>query len=137
MTQRPKIGVGVCIVKDKKVLLGKRLNSHGQGTWAFPGGHLEFGESLAACAQREVTEETGLIIGNIRRGPYSEDLFPIEDKHYITIIMIADYVSGIPQVLEPHKCQEWQWFEYHNLPQPLFVTFINLVNQKINLPAYF
>jgi 8-oxo-dGTP diphosphatase len=39
MGDRPKVGVGVCIVKDNKVLLGKRKNSHGDGTWAFPGGH--------------------------------------------------------------------------------------------------
>ena len=32
MIERPKIGVGVCVIKDGKVLLGKRLNAHGQGT---------------------------------------------------------------------------------------------------------
>ncbi len=137
MNERPKVGVGVCIVKDNKVLLGKRLNSHGQGLWAFPGGHLEFGESLAECAHREVAEETGLVIGNIRRGPYTEDFFAVENKHYITIIMVADYVSGIATVLEPHKCEQWQWFSLDQLPQPLFHTFGNLNRNNINLAAFF
>lgn len=33
---RPKVGVGVAIIKDGKVLLGKRKNAHGEGTWSFP-----------------------------------------------------------------------------------------------------
>jgi 8-oxo-dGTP diphosphatase len=137
LQERPKIGIGVCIVKEGKVLMGKRLNSHGQGHWAFPGGHLEFGESLAECARREVLEETGLHITNIRRGPDTEDIFIAEKKHYITIIMIADYASGIPQVLEPHKCERWEWFSLNALPQPLFLTFENLAKNNINLANYF
>lgn len=136
MNERPKIGVGVCIVKDNKVLLGKRLNSHGSGEWAFPGGHLEFGESLAECAQREVAEETGLVIGNIRRGPYTEDFFYEQNKHYITIVMVADYISGTPAVLEPHKCEQWQWFDLNQLPTPLFATFGNLAKNNIQLASY-
>ena len=60
--QKPKVGLGVCIVKDNKVLLGKRKGSHGAGTWSFPGGHLEFQETWEKCAKREVLEETGLKI---------------------------------------------------------------------------
>ena len=135
--ERPKIGVGVCLIKDNKVLMGKRLNSHGQGQWAFPGGHLEFGETLLECAQREVAEETGLTIANIRRGPFTEDFFIAENKHYITIIMMADWVSGEPHVLEPHKCEKWEWHSLEKLPSPLFVTFSYLTKNNINLQAYF
>lgn len=118
------------------MLLGKRLNSHGAGEWAFPGGHLEFGETVAECARREVTEETGMIIGNIRRGPFTEDFYLAHNKHYITIIMIANYVSGVPEVLEPHKCEQWHWFDLNALPTPLFATFGNLAKNNINLAHY-
>jgi 8-oxo-dGTP diphosphatase len=62
--ERPKVGVGVFIIKDKKILMGKRINSHGEGTWSLPGGHLEFFETFEDCAKREVMEETGLKISN-------------------------------------------------------------------------
>lgn len=52
--KRPKVGLSVIIRRKSKVLLGKRKNSHGAGTWCFPGGHLEYKESL-----RELKEETG------------------------------------------------------------------------------
>jgi 8-oxo-dGTP diphosphatase len=55
---RPKVGVAVIVVKDTRILLGKRVNSHGSGTWQFPGGHLEFGEPIEDCAKRELFEET-------------------------------------------------------------------------------
>ena len=62
----PQVGVGVLILRDGKVLLGRRKGSHGAGCWSAPGGHLEFGETLEDCAAREVLEETGLKIRNRR-----------------------------------------------------------------------
>lgn len=136
MNNNPRIGVGVCLLKDGKVLLGKRINAHGQGTWAFPGGHLEFGETVAECAVREVEEETGMQITNIRRGPFTEDFFLEQGKHYITIIMIADWKAGEPELREPHKCEQWAWFEWDQLPGPLFPTFGNLAKAEISLKNY-
>ncbi len=60
--KRPKVGVGIIVRKERKILLGKRVGSHGTGRWQFPGGHLEYRESDADCAQRELKEETGLKI---------------------------------------------------------------------------
>ncbi len=46
MDRRPHVGVAIIVVKGNRVLLGKRKNTHGSGTWQFPGGHLEFNESI-------------------------------------------------------------------------------------------
>ena len=75
MQMLPRIGVAVIVVKSDRVLLGKRKGAHGAGTWAFPGGHLAFGESFEACAHREVMEETGLSICDLKMGPYTNDFF--------------------------------------------------------------
>jgi 8-oxo-dGTP diphosphatase len=130
--KHPRVGVGVCICRDGKVLLGKRAGSHGEGTWSFPGGHLEFGESIEDCAHRETLEETGLEIERIRVGPYTNDFFPAEEKHYITLFVIAHSSQGQPQRVEPHKCLEWKWFDWRSLPTPLFVPIQNLKKTGFN-----
>ena len=127
--QRPKVGVGVIIKKDGKVLLGKRKGAHGEGSWSFPGGHLEFGETLETCARREVLEEAGIEIENIKSATFTNDIFPKEQKHYITAYVTADYSAGEVKVMEPDKCEEWKWVNWNALPKPLFIPITNLVNQ--------
>jgi len=129
---RPEIGVGVCIIKDGKVLLGKRTNAHGDGSWSFPGGHLEMYETWENCAEREVLEETDLKIKNTRFAGVTNDIFPEEEKHYITLFIIADYDSGQLKTMEPEKCSEWNWFSWGKLPQPLFLPIRNLIKQGFN-----
>jgi len=132
--KRPKVGLAVIVMKEDKVLLGKRKNAHGEGTWAFPGGHLEFYESFENCAKREVREETGLNIELIDSVPViaTNDFFKPEDKHYVTLYLRAKYIEGIPNIMEPEKCEEWGWFDWNNLPTPLFVAVDNLINQDYN-----
>ncbi len=133
MGKRPFVGVAVIVIKDNKVLLGKRKNSHGSGTWQFPGGHLEFNESIKACARRELFEETGIKIKNIRFGPYTNDIFKKEEKHYITLFVVADYDSGVLELKEPEKCEKWDWFEWIKLPEPSFLPIKNLLKQNFRI----
>jgi len=133
MHNRPLIGVAVIVIKNGKVLLGKRKNSHGDGTWAFPGGHLKLNESIEECAMREISEETGIRIKNLKYGPYTNDIFKREGKHYVTLFVLADYDSGAPTVKEPHKCEEWQWHRWPPEVQPHFLPITNLLKQNFKL----
>jgi 8-oxo-dGTP diphosphatase len=116
----PRIGVGVIVLRDGLVLLGQRTGSHGAGTWALPGGHLEFGESAEDCARREVREETGLELQGVTPGPYTSDVFASEEKHYVTLFVLSRSPCGEPEVREPMKCERWGWFAWSALPEPLF-----------------
>lgn len=117
----PRVGVGAIVRRDGKVLLGLRRGSHGAGEWSFPGGHVEKWESAEACGAREVLEETGLDIVVAGRVPYfSDDRFPVEDRHYFTLYVVGDAGEGDPAVLEPDKCVRWAWFDWDDLPTPLF-----------------
>jgi len=87
-----RVGIGV-LVKDSncrgKIWAGIRKGSHGEGSLALPGGHLEMMESWEECAKREVQEETGLDICDVQYLHVSNDPMPQEGKHYITIFMSA------------------------------------------------
>ena len=102
---RPQVGVGILLFHRSKILLGKRINTHGEGCWSPPGGYLEYGESVEHAAQRELLEETGLVVEHFRKGPWTNNIF-------------ADHQSGTPQVIEPDKCEVWEWFELDRLPKP-------------------
>lgn len=132
MGNRPKVGVGVIIIKDGKILLGKRKVARGEGTWCCPGGLLEYGESWEECSRREVMEEVGIEIKNLRFGMVTNDIFKNVQKHSITICMISDFASGEVKVMEPHECEKWGWFEWDKLPQPLCLPTINLLKGGFN-----
>lgn len=126
---RPKVGTGVFIVKDGKVLMGKRVGTHGEGTWCPPGGHLEFGETWEECVRRETAEEAGIEIQNVHFAGVVDNFNPNWGTHYITLFMRADYLLGEPRVCEPEKCAGWEWVEWEQLPSPLFPPVESIVKQ--------
>ena len=126
----PKIWVWVIIFKNNFVLLGKRKNSHGEGTWSFPWWHLEFWESWENCAKREVKEETNLDISDIQYFHTTNDIFKKEKKHYNTIFMKSNNFQWELTTMEPHKCLEWKWFDKNNLPENIFLPIKNLLKEK-------
>ena len=116
-----RVGVGVLVRNPKQrnhIFDGIRKGSHGSGTLALPGGHLEFGETWEQCAEREILEETDLKIQNISFAHVTNDLMETEKKHYITIFMMCDCCdeNAFPTNLEPHKCDEgWKSFSWGDL----------------------
>ena len=134
--KRVQVGVGVFVKRKGKILVGKRKGSHGAGTWALPGGHLEPGESFEACCKREVLEETGLIVNNISPVVFTNDIFRDEGLHYITLFFEGEYQSGEAIVAEPHHCEEWRWVSLNAIPQPVFLPLSNALKQiHENLPG--
>lgn len=129
MDQRPQVGTAIIITKDAKVLLMKRKGPHGAGTWSPPGGHLDFGESLEACAAREAKEEVGLEVIDIRFRAVTNDVFEDDGKHYITI-WLEGKPMGEPFIAAEQEVQEIGWFAWDSLPEPLFLPLGNFVHQN-------
>lgn len=113
--------------RDGKILLGLRKGGHGDGTWHLPGGHLEWQETFEECAIREVSEETGVSISNVRKLTFTNDIYLNEKKHYISLFLTADWVAGEAELREPDRCSGWKWFAWEDLPHPLFVPMQQLV----------
>ncbi len=132
MLNRPKVGVGVIVRDGDHILIGKRKNAHGSGTWALPGGHLEFKETPEECAARELLEETGLRALSVKKGVWTNDVID-GSKHYITLFMIVDRFEGKLETKEPEKCEGWEWHRYENLPKPLFPSIESLLEQNPDL----
>ena len=119
-----KVGIGVMILDDNKVLLGHRSKDKkdtggifGIDCWTLPGGKQEYFETFFECAKREVKEETNLEIGELKLFGAADDIQP--DRHYITLHIIAKKHSGELKVMEPTKEDRWEWFDLDKLPQNL------------------
>ncbi len=122
------VGLGVFIFKDGKFLMLKRAGKHAPGTWSVPGGWQERGETLEQASAREVREEVGCEIEHIRFGAVTNNYFPEENVHSVSILMLSDWKSGEVQNLEPDKCEELRWVDFDTLPTPLFRAWDDLLN---------
>ena len=126
IAKQVRVGVGVFIIKDGKFLVQQRHGSHDSDTWALPGGGMEFGETFEETAKREVLEETGLHIKNIRFAALTNDIFTKSGKHFATIWMLADWESGTERIMEPKKCRKQLWCTLDTVPTPQFTSWANL-----------
>jgi len=128
--QTVRVGVGVLVVVPPassedacfKIYAGTRKGNHGAGRLALPGGHLELYESWEDCARREVMEEMYLDLppaDEIRVGHVTNDIMRDEEKHYVTIIMMAQLPPGapLPTNTEPDKCEGWEAYSWSELRQ--------------------
>lgn len=113
-----KIGCELIIIKDKSVLLGKRINCFGAGTWALPGGHLEFNERLVDAACREAKEELGATIdpSELTLVSVVDDFTPGGEHHHVHASFELKNPKFTPKIMEPDRCEEWRYFPLNELP---------------------
>ena len=117
--QHVRVGVGVLVRDANKkghVFAGIRKGSHGAGSLALPGGHLEMYESWEECASREVKEEMNLDLKAVKFAHVTNDPMQVEEKHYVTIFMMATS-TGVPENMEPNKCEGWKSYSWQDLKE--------------------
>lgn len=108
-----------CVVVTKeaepKVLLIQRGNEPYKGCWAFPGGFMNMDETTEQCAIRELEEETGLKIDEVKQiGAYSRvDRDP--RGRTITVAYLA-FVDSPVEVKGQDDAAKAEWFALSNLP---------------------
>jgi len=90
--------VGAVVFKEDKVLLVLRGKPPAEKQWSIPGGCVELGETLQEAAEREITEETGIVI-QAKKPIYTFDVIERDENghirfHYVIVDLAADYVSG-------------------------------------------
>jgi 8-oxo-dGTP diphosphatase len=122
---RPKVGIGVYIVNNKnQVLMLFEHRADSGGTWAPPGGHLEFDEAFIDCVKREVREETGLKINDAELWAVNNNISQPQGQfsHYVNLDFLVKSYKGEPKIMEPHKCEKVGWFNLNDLPQPMLLA---------------
>ncbi len=82
------------------------------GMWSALAGFVEPGETLEQCLEREVLEEVGVRVGNVRYFASQPWPFP----HSLMIAFVADWKSGEISV-DPLEIEAAQWFKIRDLPQ--------------------
>ncbi|HEY4526105.1 MAG TPA: NUDIX domain-containing protein [Candidatus Paceibacterota bacterium] len=131
-TKIPKVAINVLVVKNGKVLMGRKIGvgKVGYGTWCFPGGKLDFGESLMEGAKRELLEETGIKVSALEFSNIIDEPRASGGTHYLHINFLAKAWEGEPVVTEPDRFEKWEWFDLDSLPEETFVS------HKRFIPAY-
>ena len=92
----PQPVVGVVCLRADAVLLIRRSKPPREGEWSVPGGRVEWGETLAQAALRELTEEAGVTATLLDLVGVYDGVFPADDRHYVLIDYAARWVAGEP-----------------------------------------
>lgn len=138
------VGFGVMLIRDGKMVLGKRHVDPekassllgGAGSWTFPGGKLDFGETFEDAVAREVLEETGLQIHSRRLQLISVSNDIVTNAHFVTLGFLHELKEGEPEVREPDEITMWDWFPIANPPSPLFVATERILQNFSNGSVY-
>lgn len=117
----PKVTADAVIIKDEKILLIKRGFDPFKGSWALPGGFIEYGETVEEATVREVKEETGLDVEPVKLiGVYSS---PDRDPrfHTITIAYACRLKKGEKRKPDGGEdAEDAQWWHLSSLPKLAF-----------------
>jgi mutator protein MutT len=127
---RDYIGVGVgAMVFNKKgqVFLAQRgpKAKNERGCWEFPGGSVEFGETLIEAIRREFREEYAMEIEVVELLDVSDHILLGEGQHWVSPTFIARHAGGEPRIVEPEKCTAIGWFALTALPEPLSLVTLD------------
>jgi 8-oxo-dGTP diphosphatase len=125
------VGVGALILNDRgEVFLSRRgpKARNERGLWEFPGGAVEFGETLADALQREMREEYGVELEVGELLDVYDHILPQEGQHWVSPTYICRILSGTPTIQEPEKSSQIGWFDPRQVPDEL--TTISRANLK-------
>lgn len=116
------VGVGIILVNPRgELFLARRgpLAKNERGLWEFPGGTVEFNETLQDAIKREIMEEYGVSITVEKLLDVVDHILPEEKQHWVSPTYVGQILAGEPSILEPGKCTEIGWFFIDKIPDDL------------------
>ena len=113
---------------QKYVLLIQRGNDPYKGYWAFPGGFLNMDETVARCAERELEEETGIVLTGMQLVGIYSDVERDPRGRVITAAYAA--MTTMPEATAADDAAAAQWWPLNALPKLAFDHEIILRDAK-------
>ena len=109
---RPLVGIGIVVLKPPhEVLLIRRGRAPMLGAWGLPGGGQELGETAEAAARRELLEETGLAVGELKLAGNVDSIDRDAEGrvryHYTILDFAALWAGGEPRALTDAAAVTW------------------------------
>jgi len=99
----PTLVAAAVILRESSVLLSRRPEgSHLAGSWEFPGGKVEPGESPEVAVAREVREELGLVVAGLEPFRFAYHEYPAATVLLLTYLCRA---PGSPAA----GAVAWKW----------------------------
>jgi 8-oxo-dGTP diphosphatase len=114
------VGAGAIIFnKNGALFLAKRAKEarNEKYKWEFPGGGVEFGDTLEKALVREVREEYGFVIEVVHLLEVVDHILAEENQPCVSPTYLCIYRNGKPRIMEPHKCEEIGWFCLDSIPE--------------------
>ena len=113
MTHRgPKLAVDCIILIDGKVLLIHRRNP--PNGWALPGGFVEYGETVEDAVRREMKEETGLELRDLRQFHAYSDPGRDPRGHTVSVVFAA---RGVGEPKAGDDADRYRLIDLDNVPE--------------------
>lgn len=113
-----KLGAGAILVARGFILLQQRsITEHEPLTWCIYGGMIERGESLLQGCIREVQEEAGLDVEEIRLSPVHTNDYPEQNFRYVSFF--GELAEALP-VVNSHETNDAGWFQLGTTEETLF-----------------
>jgi ADP-ribose pyrophosphatase YjhB (NUDIX family) len=114
---RPYLAVSAAVIREGRVLVVRRARSPAKGLFTLPGGAVELGETLEQAVEREIREETDLVIKPVGLAGYREvvtrDTEDRVERHFVVLSFAAQWISGEPVLNE--ELTEARWLPHAEL----------------------